>query len=298
MKFATLCTFFVLGLHIAATGVRAEEIPVPSEATWASAKKTVDLQNGVTMAYTEMGNTEGDPLLLIHGYTDNSRSWSLIAPYLNLKDYHVYAIDLRGHGKSSAPECCYTYPDFADDAYRFMEAKKIKKADVVGHSLGSLAAQLLAAQHPGKVDKVVLISSTTNTGGGPGTWLWDNIMPLQPPIDPNGKFMMDWYWNPNPVDDAFIKPEREESAAVPIYVWKGVLWGIATGDLSNTAPLVKAPLMIFWGDQDPLFDASHQEKLKAAFPKARYETFKGAGHNMFWEQPQKAAELINSFLSN
>lgn len=274
----------------------AAEIAVPSQADWAAAKKTVELPNGVTLAYSEMGNSEGEPLLLIHGYTDNSRSWSLVAPYL--KNRHIYAIDLRGHGKSSAPECCYAYTDFAYDAYLFLKAMKIERADVVGHSLGSLTAQVLAAEYPEKVDKVVLVSSTTDTGGGPGTWLWDNIMPLQPPIDPNGKFMMDWYWNPNPVDESFIKPEREESAAVPIHVWKGVLWGTTTGDLSNISKLIKAPVMIFWGDQDQLFDASHQQKLKAAFPQARYETFKGFGHNMFWEQPQRAAELIDTFLKS
>lgn len=285
-----------LGLLSFAPAVQADTIPVPSQADWAAAKKTVQLPSGVTLAYSEMGDTAGKPLLLIHGYTDNSRSWSLLAPYL--KDYHVYAIDLRGHGKSSAPQCCYTYADFANDAHLFLQALKIGKATVIGHSLGSLTAQMLAAQHPEDVDKIVLISSTTNTGGGPGTWLWDNISPLQPPLDPNSKFMTDWYWNPNPVDTDFIDHERAESAAVPAQTWKGVLWGISTSDLTNIAPLVKAPMMIFWGDQDPLFDASFQAKLKAAYPSARYETFKGAGHNMFWEQPQKAAELIKSFLAN
>ncbi len=47
-----------------------------------AAKKSVELPNGVTLAYAEMGDSEGKPLLLIHGYTDNSRSWSLVAPYL------------------------------------------------------------------------------------------------------------------------------------------------------------------------------------------------------------------------
>ncbi|BCH21667.1 alpha/beta fold hydrolase [Mesorhizobium sp. L-8-3] len=284
-----------IGLALSAGYGHTAEVPVPSQTDWAAAKKTVSLSNGVTLAYSEMGNTDGQPLLLIHGYTDNSRSWSLIAPYL--KNFHIYAIDLRGHGKSSAPDCCYTYADFANDTFLFLEAMKIDRISVVGHSLGSLTAQMLAAQHPEKIEKVVLISSTVNTGGGPGSWLWDNITPLQPPIDPNGKFMMDWYWNPNPVDDAFIKPEREESAAVPIQVWKGVLWGTTTGDLSKTASLIKAPMMILWGDQDQLFDSSHQEKLKAAFPQARFEAFKGAGHNMFWETPEKAAALIASFLT-
>ena len=205
-----------------AAKVFATEIPIPTQAEWADARKTVKLANGITLAYVEMGNSDGPAMLLIHGYTDNSRSWSLLAPYL--KAHRMLAIDLRGHGKSDAPQCCYGYADFANDAALFLDAMGIAKADVIGHSLGSMTAQLLAAQHPEKVDRLVLISSTTGFGGGPGSWLWDNVMPLTAPIDPNGQFMKDWYANPNPVDEDFITRERAESAAVPIHVWRGVLW--------------------------------------------------------------------------
>lgn len=283
-----------LGLLLSASNLWAEDIPVPSQAGWAGAKKTVNLPNGITMAYSEMGDSEGDPLVLIHGYSDNSRSWSLLAPYLT--ERHIYAIDLRGHGKSSAPECCYAYTDLAYDVHLFLEALDIGKADIVGHSLGSLTTQLLSAQHPEQVKKAVLLSSTVETGSGPGSWLWDNIMPLQPPIDPNGQFMMDWYWNPNPVDQDFISAERTESAAMPIHVWRGVLWGTALGSLSAFTGLVEAPMLIVWGDQDQLFDAAHQENLKQAYPNARFETFEGAGHNMFWEMPEQAAAAISDFL--
>lgn len=241
-----------------------------------------------------MGNSEGKPTLLIHGYTDNSRSWSLVAPFL--KDRRLIAIDLRGHGRSDAPTCCYAYTDFADDAALFLEAIGVAKADVIGHSLGSLTGQLLAAQHPDKVDRLVLISSTTAVGSGPGSWLWDNIMPLKPPIDPDSQFMKDWYANPNPVDEDFLARERTESAATPIRVWHGVLWGTATGDLMPVASLVKAPVLVVWGDKDPLFDLSHQEKLEKAYPDAEFETFQSAGHNMLWEFPEETAKVILSFL--
>lgn len=274
--------------------VRAEEIPVPSQAEWADAKKSVELANGLAMAYVEMGDSDGPPTLLIHGYTDNSRSWSLLAPHL--KGRRLLAIDLRGHGKSEAPQCCYGYDELANDAALFLDAMGIAKADVIGHSLGSLTGQLMAAQHPDKVGKLVLVSSTTGVGGGPGTWLWDNVMPLQAPIDPESQFMMDWYWNPNPVDEDFLTRERTESAATPIHVWHGVLWATVVNDLTLVAPLVKAPVLILWGDQDGLFDASHQEKLKKAYPAAQFETFAGAGHNMFWEAPEKAAGIIDAFL--
>lgn len=272
----------------------AADIPIPTQAEWADAKKSVDLPNGQSIAYVEMGNPDGKPTLLIHGYTDNSRSWSLLAPFL--EDRHLFAIDLRGHGRSEAPPCCYGVADFAYDAALFVEALKLGTVDVIGHSLGSLTAQMLAARYPGTVGKIVLVSSTVATGAGPGSWLWDNVMPLAPPIDPNGKFMTDWYWNPNPVDTDYIDRERTESAATPIHVWHGVLWDLATIDLTPVASQVKAPVLILWGDQDQLFDASHQARLKAAFPSARSETFAGAGHNMFWEFPEKAGGLIAAFL--
>lgn len=285
---------WLLAVVVLALPAHADEIPVPSQAEWSGTKKAIELASGVTLAYVELGDPDGKPTLLIHGYTDNSRSWSLLAPYL--KGRHLFAIDLRGHGKSSAPDCCYAVTDFANDAYLFLQAKGIEKADVIGHSLGSLTAQMLAAQHPDKVNKIVLISSTTFVGAGPGSWLWDNVMPLTAPIDPNSKFMIDWYWNPNPVTPDFIDRERTESAEVPIQVWHGVLWGLSTVDLRPIEPLIKAPVLILWGDQDQLFDAKHQDGLKTAFPAAQHETFAGAGHNMFWEFPEKVGSIVNAFL--
>lgn len=275
---------------------QAADIPIPSQAEWADAKKTVKLANGISLAYVEMGDSEGKPTLLIHGYTDNGRSWSLIAPYL--KKRRLIAIDLRGHGKSDAPQCCYAYTDFADDASLFLDALGIAKADVIGHSLGSLTAQLLAAQHPDKVDRLVLISATTAIGGGPGSWLWDNVTPLTAPIDPNSQFMKDWYANPNPVDEDFITRERTESAATPIHVWHGVLWGTVVDDLTLITPLVKAPILVLWGEKDSLFDLAHQEKLEKAYPDAVFQVFTTAGHNMFWEFPDRAASVINEFLDS
>jgi pimeloyl-ACP methyl ester carboxylesterase len=285
-----------LTAFVAVSGVEAiaAELPIPTQPQWADAKKSVKLANGITLAYVEMGDSDGAPALLIHGYTDNSRSWSLLAPYL--KQRRLLAMDLRGHGRSDAPQCCYDYADLANDAALFLDAMGVAKADVIGHSLGSLTAQLLAAQHPDKVDDLVLISSTTGIGGGPGSWLWDNIMQLTAPIDPDSQFMKDWYTNPNPVDEDYISRERAESAAVPIHVWRGVLWATVVDDLTLIAPLVKSPVLVLWGEKDGFFDLTHQEKLEKAYPDAEFQVFREAGHNMFWEFPDKAARVINDFL--
>lgn len=287
---AALLVTFTMGACPAALADGA----IPTQAAWADAKKLVDLPNGETLAYVEMGDPNGKPTLLVHGYTDNSRSWSLVAPYLAKR--RLLAVDLRGHGKSEAPDCCYAFTDLADDLSLFLKAVGVERADYVGHSLGSMTGTLLAAQHPEQVGRLVLVSTSLSIGDGPGSWLWDNVTPLKAPIDPDSKFMTDWYWNPNPVDEDFITRERRESAATPIAVWHGVLWATAIADLTSVAPLVRSPVLILWGDQDALFDAAHQERVRAALPKARHETFAGAGHNMFWEFPEKAGTMISAFL--
>lgn len=275
--------------------VHAEDLPVPSQADWGGARQTVTLPSGQTIGYVEMGNTKGDPLILIHGYTDNSRSWSLLAP--ELAGRHIFALDLRGHGGSSAPECCYTIMDFRHDLDGFLAEKGIGKVDIVGHSLGSMTAAVFAARHPDKVGKLVLISSAASLPQAASDWLWDNVPQLPEDLDPDSAFMTDWYWNPNPVPPDFLDRERAESAATPRQVWTGVLEGLTMTDWTPYAARIKAPVLLLWGDQDGLFDAATQDHLRTILPDARHETFAGYGHNMFWEAPHAVGAMLETFLS-
>jgi pimeloyl-ACP methyl ester carboxylesterase len=286
---------FAAGLALSMVAPQAIAAPI-DQTGFADTKKTVELPNGITLAYAEMGNPEGEPLLLIHGFTDNARSWSLVAPHLAKR--RLIAMDLRGHGKSEAPECCYALIDLAHDAKLLLDALKIEQADVAGHSLGSMAAQTLAARWPERVRKLVLVSSTASMAEASKRdgWLWEAIHGLQAPIDPNSQFMLDWYANPNPVDQDFITRERAESAAVPLQVWKGVLYETAAQEFGRMLPDVKAPVLVLWGDQDGFFGQADQDTLKAALPAAAFKAYPGLGHNMFWEKPEQVAADIEEFL--
>ena len=79
-----------------------------SQEDWADARQYVKLSTGLTMAYVVVGKSDGPVVVLQHGMTDNSRSWSLAAPYFAEAGYHVYMPDLRGMGKSDAPDGYYT----------------------------------------------------------------------------------------------------------------------------------------------------------------------------------------------
>ncbi|WP_168217329.1 alpha/beta fold hydrolase [Paracoccus liaowanqingii] len=273
----------------------ADQIAIPSQDEWDSARQISTLPSGQTIGYVEMGNTEGDPLVLIHGYTDNSRSWSLLTP--ELADRHIFAVDLRGHGASAAPECCYTLMDFSHDLEGFLLEQKIETTDIVGHSLGSMTAALFAAQHPDMVDRLVLISTAAAMPEASGDWLWENVPQLPEALDPDGEFMNEWYWNPNPVPADFIDRERAESAATPKHVWMGVLEALTITDWSPNATRIETPTLVLWGDQDELFGEDAQDLVKRILPEARHETYEGYGHNMFWETPGTVGLMIEAFLS-
>src|ERR1700677_1138253 len=180
-----------------------------------ASKRTIALPNGETLAYIDMGNRSAPVVVLIHGYTDSARDWVPMLPYLS-KQYRLILVDIRGHGQSSKPECCYTRLDFAYDIKLLLDALGVRKADIVGHSLGSIIAQTFAEYWPERTAHVVLISSTGGTPPGrpkkPGFDFAAEIRKLKEPIDPDSPFMIAWWDSPTPVDPDFIRRRRMSMA--------------------------------------------------------------------------------------
>jgi pimeloyl-ACP methyl ester carboxylesterase len=266
-------------------------------------KKSVALPDGETLAYIEMGPARGTAVVLIHGYTDSARDWVPLLPYLS-KQRRLILIDIRGHGKSSKPECCYTRFDFAYDVKLLLDALAIPKADIVGHSLGSIIAQTFAEFWPERTRRVVLISSTG--GRPPGTLsvpqfdFGAEIRKLKEPIGADSPFMIAWWDSPTPVDPDFIRRQRQDAAAIPLRVWLAVLDQSLSGDtyadLQSTLPRLKAPALLIWGSKDPIMEEPVRKTLRDALPAARVEIFDGLGHNPFWEDPPTVAAAVNAFL--
>jgi pimeloyl-ACP methyl ester carboxylesterase len=248
-----------------------------------------------------MGDPKGPPVILIHGYTDNARDWVPLIPYLSKKS-RLIAVDIRGHGRSDKPECCYARIDFAYDIKLLLDVLHIPRADMVGHSLGSMITQVLAEQWPDRVRKVVLISST----GGPPPCsppkkpAFDyaaEIRKLKEPIDPDSPFMIAWWDSPKPVNPDFIRRQRRDAANIPLAVWLAVLeQGANPADLQRTLPKLQAPALLIWGSDDPIMEEEVRQTLRDALPAAAVKVFSGLGHNPFWEDPQAVAQVINKFL--
>jgi pimeloyl-ACP methyl ester carboxylesterase len=278
----------------AAAATAAEPI---DQAGWNARKQKVRLANGITLAYVELGDPKGEPLLLLHGYTDTSRSWTQVAPYL--LRHRLLIPDQRGHGGSDAPPCCYSAAVFADDARLFLDSMKVDKAAVAGHSLGSMVVMALAAEHPERVTKVALIGSTALVPVKRGDWLWANAHALRAPLDPRSDFLREWHPanQPTRVDKVFAEAAMAEILAVPIHVWRGVIRELAEVPAGRHAADIRASVLIMSGGKDPLFPPEHHAALVKAIPRAEARVFPDLGHNLTWERTAETGPALARFFA-
>src|SRR5687768_17964684 len=121
--------FTLLACVLTTLAVPAFATPI-DQATWTERKREVRLPNGIRLAYVELGDPRGSPVLLLHGYTDSSRVWTILAP--QLARHRLIVPDQRGHGASDAPACCYSMSQMADDARLLLDALGVDQAAVVG----------------------------------------------------------------------------------------------------------------------------------------------------------------------
>jgi len=299
---ALLFTACILPPVHAATSLRAADLDA-----FDARKRTLRLPNNQVLAYVELGNPTGPVVVLVHGYTDSARTWMPMLPRLPAR-YRLILVDLRGHGGSSVPECCYTRLDFAYDIKLLLDALHVQRASIVGHSLGSIVAQTFAEYWPERTARVVLIASTGGRppGAAPHAPTYDfaaSIRQLREPIDPDSPFMISWWDSPTPVDPEFLRRGRMDSARMPLRVWLAILDQslapeVAYADLQSTLPRLKAPALLIWGSEDPIFEDEVRTTLRTALPHAQVRIFEKLGHNVFWEDPEGVARTITPFLDD
>jgi len=270
-----------------------------------ASRKQAALPDGIALTYVDFGPRDAPVVVLIHGYTSNARGWVPVLPYLDPSRRYLIP-DLRGHGQSSKPDCCYDRTTFAYDIRLLLDALHIDRADVYGASFGSLVAQAFAQNWPDRTRRLVLQSSTggplagcdSQPGGESLLSFRDAILALHDPIDPESPFMIAWYASTAPVDAEFLRRQRRDAAAIPARVWLAILdQGLTLQDLRAGLSRIQAPTLLIWGARDNIFGARDRCSLRAALPKAEVKIFENLGHNAYWEDPAAVAAVVNPFLA-
>jgi pimeloyl-ACP methyl ester carboxylesterase len=236
--------------------------------------------NGVKIHYVVEGKEDGEPVLLIHGFTVTQEMWKPVIKAL-AKDYKVIALDCRGHGGSEKPHDPEKYGlEMTKDAIRLLDHLKIDKAHVVGYSMGGGIALQLAARYPERL--------RTATLGGMGlprpdgerfyAMLADSLeqgkgfRPLVIALTPKGQ--------PAPTDEQIKEIDARLLANNDVKALAAVMRGAANSkDMKLTDEQIKGvklPLLAVVGANDPL--RAGVDELKKQLPDTKVVVIDKADH--------------------
>ena len=256
----------------------------------------IRLPNGVRLQYAEQGNPAGQPVILLHGYSDSWYSFSRVLPLIPAK-YHVFALDQRGHGDSDRPAGGYTMRDLAADVIGFMDAARLSKAIVVGHSMGSFVAQQVALAAPERVERLVLIGSGTTPRNIEGIGELRRAVDSLPDPIPVG-FARDFQLSTihRRLPDAFVDRVVADSRKLPARVWRGIMAGMLATDRAPRLSQSRIPTLILWGDRDAIFLRAEQDALTSLLSGSTLKVYHDTGHALHWERPVEFVRDLKEFV--
>lgn len=272
-----------------------------------------------------MHGGRGTPVLFIHGLGSSGyMEWRFNLEFAAAR-HRVYAPDLPGFGRTEKPRARYGIPYFTRFVDRYMEARGLRSAAVVGASLGGRIALELALENPKRVRKLVLVNALGL--GRPNLQLSYGLMTLPRVGEAFMKFASDAVqWVPQPMirrvaaryagssrnlkrtmDDSYFSNLRELYAAdgypdaylatVRSLVTPKAIFA-ADYDLSKRLSEVKVPVQLIWGADDPLFPVAHAARAHALIKQSRLAVLEGAGHTPQAERPEEFNRVLENFLSS
>jgi pimeloyl-ACP methyl ester carboxylesterase len=249
----------------------------------------------VKIFWEERGS--GAPLLLIQGLGYGRWSWDPVVPALAQR-YRVLWFDNRGIGDSDKPEGPYTAELMAADALQVLDEAGIERAHVLGASLGGMIAQEVAAGSPERVDKLVLCCTTP--GGSASVPMPDVTVRLfaeAPTLAPEvalRRFVVNALGADPP--DELVEELYQRRVANPPDPAGWQSQAAAGLTFPGVDGAIDAPTLVLTGTEDNVVDPRNADVVASRIPGARVERLDGAGHLLFWEQPDAFVRIVSEFL--
>ena len=262
--------------------------------------RRVTLAGGLQLEYVEQGPRGGLPLVCLHGITDSWRSFEPLMAALP-PDRHVIAISMRGHGGSDQWPRSYRLREFAADIAGFMQSLALPPALVMGHSMGSAVAMLLAAEHPQRVAGVVAAGAFASFADKADLleFFRSTVAPLTDPVPHALAHEFQRSTVAGEVAPGLLETMTAESLRVPARIWRAAFAGLFEQDaLGPRLPHVRAPTLLLWGSADALVPRSDTVRLLRTLSDVRLRELPGVGHAPHWEQPATVARAVQDFAAS
>jgi len=266
--------------------------------------------NGVKLHYLVAG--KGDPVILLHGYAQNSHMWLPLIPEL-AKTHTVIAPDLRGFGDSSKPDGGYDKKTMAQDIHALAAALDFKRVRIVGHDIGLMVAYAYAAQFPDEVDRIALMDAFL-----PGVGEWTNVWLLgdkwhfhfygKTPlalVAGRERIYFEHFWNDFAADPAHSVSEADRQFYAAAYAQPGAMragfevFHAFPQDAEDFARFsktkLKMPMLVLTGEKASGEFLIAQARLVAE--NVTGDIIKGAGHWLMDEAPAQVIPKLAAFLA-
>lgn len=253
--------------------------------------------NGIDIHYQIEGR--GPVVTLAHSLATDLSLWDGLTAELS-KDFTVLRYDARGHGRTSAPDGPYDFPTLVADLAGLLDALKIARTHFVGLSMGGMLGQHFALAAPERLDRLVLVSTSSRTPPEAGA-VWDERIATaraQGMAAHVEATLARWFTAPYRA----AHPETMARigalvAATPVAGFAG--WGaaICTLDVTDRLGAVRAPTLVVVGADDPGTPPALSRTIAAAIPGARLEIVPAASHQLVIEQAQTFRRLLADFLA-
>jgi len=252
----------------------------------------------VRIAWEQRG--EGVPLVLVQGLGYARWGWEPVADRL-AERFKVVLLDNRGIGESEMPPGPYTASAMAGDVISVLDDAGIRRANVLGTSLGGMIAQEVALAAPERVVKLVLVCTTP---GGPNAVPMPaptvRLMAEAPTLDPLvalRRFVENAFAPDAPSELVERILDHRLRTAQPPAAWMAQAAAGAAFDAWDRLPEIASPTLVLHGTADVVVDQGNADLLAARIPGAELELFQGCGHLLYWEEPERFAARVGEFLS-
>lgn len=254
--------------------------------------------------YKVMRTGEGEPLLLLHGFTGTSGTFDEPLSYLS-GSYDIVKVDLPGHG-GTGPLGAVSMERFCRDLHELLDRLEIEQVHLLGYSLGGRAALSFAVLYPDKVKSILLESAS------PGLASTEEQLARQA----KDKALADMllrdgldafvdYWEQIPLfrtQDSLPEEKKREIRTERLsHQGQGLaesLSGMGTGHQPSwweQLTTLTIPVCLITGAEDEKFKNINKQ-MSELLPKVHWEEVEGAGHAVHLEKPRIFAKIVDSFM--
>ncbi|MEX6503241.1 alpha/beta fold hydrolase [Pseudomonas zhanjiangensis] len=256
----------------------------------------------LSIHYYRGGPTNGETLLMIHGFAADKDNWLRFARHFTER-YDVIAIDLPGFGDSSRPEgSSYDVGTQVERIAAFTQALKIDKLHLLGNSMGGHIAALYAARYPRQVLSLGLLANAGISAPQKSELLsrleQNRSNPLLVNSTEDFERLLDLVFVEVPPLPAALKTYLAERAIARHAHHRRIFRQLVERyiPLEPELPKVQAPTLLLWGDRDRVLDASSIAVMRPLLSQPSVVLMKDCGHAPMIERPQETALHYQAFL--